>query len=189
MNKKKAGFAASMKEFIRKSIVSLKRKPQTIALVVLAVGFVYYSLNLTHVSDTTAKIQGSGMGLCGFVTMLFSVLGMVCYLNAFPHRKPVNVPMLALMLAMVGVIIFCDFYYANRVMEAVTRVNNPIDVAANPYISNVLNVLTVHRVILIVAVVLVALMPVYAKLLRKIRTSVEVEENENMGEIDLASAE
>ena len=43
-----------MKEFFRKRMVALKRKPQMIALVVLGIAFVYYSLNLTHVSNTTA---------------------------------------------------------------------------------------------------------------------------------------
>ena len=57
MAKQPAGF----KEFIRKRIVSLKRKPQMIALFVFAIAFVYYSLNLTKISNTTAKIQGTGM--------------------------------------------------------------------------------------------------------------------------------
>ncbi len=183
MAKKPSG----LKESIRKSIVSLKRKPQTIPLLALLLGFVYYSFNLTHVSDTTAKIQGTGMGLCGFVTMLLSVLSMVCFLNAFPHRKKVNVPMLVLMFLMTGIIIFCDFYYADRVLLAITRETNPIDVAANPYIPAVLSMLNVHKGILIATVLLVVLMPVYSKLLRKIRTSVEVEANENMGEIDISS--
>ena len=61
-------------EFFRKRIVELKRKPQTIALVALGIAFLYYSLNLTQISNTTAKIQGPGMGLAGFVTMLFSIL-------------------------------------------------------------------------------------------------------------------
>ncbi len=58
-NKKKGG----VKEFFRKKIVTLKRKPQMIPLLVLAVGFLVYSLNLTHVSDTTAKIQLAGLGM------------------------------------------------------------------------------------------------------------------------------
>ena len=70
MKKKNGG----MKEFIRRMIVSLKRKPQTIPLIVLAAAFLLYSLSLTHVSDTTAKIQLPGMGLSGFCTMLFSLL-------------------------------------------------------------------------------------------------------------------
>ena len=55
-------------EFIRKRIVALKRKPQTIALIAFALAFVYYSLNLTKISDTTAYINLPGMGLAGFAT-------------------------------------------------------------------------------------------------------------------------
>lgn len=175
-----------MKEFVRKRIVSLKRKPQTIALCVLAIAFLYYSLNLTQISNTTAKIQGAGMGLSGFVTMLFSMLSMVCFLNAFPHRKKVNVPMLALMFAMLGIIIYCDTYYGGCITRAITRENNPIDPAANPYISRASSVLVVHRVILCVGILLVALLPVYSKLLRRINTSVEVEGNRDMGAIDIS---
>ena len=37
-----------VKEFFRRKIVTLKRKPQMIPLLVLAVGFLVYSLNLTY---------------------------------------------------------------------------------------------------------------------------------------------
>ena len=43
-NTKRSGFG----EFIRKSIVSLKRKPENIAMVVLVIAFLVYSLNLTY---------------------------------------------------------------------------------------------------------------------------------------------
>lgn len=111
-------FFAGVKEFFRKSLVNLKRKPQTVAMLVLVVAFVYYSFNLTHVSDTTAYIQATGMGLSGFVMMLFSVLGLVCFLNAFPHRKKANVPMLVLMFAMLGATLFCNYYYGTRIDAA-----------------------------------------------------------------------
>jgi len=179
-----------MKEFIRKKLVSLKRKPDMIALAVLAVAFIYYSFNLTHVSDTTAKIQGVGMGLSGFVTMLFSVLALVCCLNAFPRRKPVNIPMLVLMFLMLGAIIFCDVYYGMRITEALTRENNPIVLGAdNNYIAIVQSMLKVHMGIVIAGGVLVALLPVYKPLIRKINTSVEVAANENMGELELEDTE
>ena len=85
-----------MKEFFRKRMVTLKRRTHLIPLVILAVAFVYYSLNLTVISNTTSLINGAHMGLAEFATMLFSVLSLVCFLNAFPHRKKVNVPMLVL---------------------------------------------------------------------------------------------
>ena len=179
-----------MKEFFRKKMVGLKRKPQMIALTVLAAAFIYYSLNLTQISNTTAKVQGQGMGLAGFVTMLFSILSLVCFMNAFPHRKKVNIPMLVLMFLMVGVIIYCDIYYSGRITNAITRADNPIDpTGVNSYISTAANMLKVHMIILIVSAALTALLPVYAPLLRKVNTSIEVAANEDMGDIDLRGEE
>ena len=176
-----------IKEFLRKRLVALKRKPQTIALIAFALAFLYYSLNLTKISDTTAYINLPGMGLTGFATMLFSILMLVCFLNAFPHRKKVNVPMLCLMLAMVGVIIFCGVYYQGRITEALTREVNPITVSSDKqYISSAMHMLSVHRIILIIGVLLVALLPVYSKALRKINTNVDVADNGGMGAIDIS---
>ena len=174
-------------EFIRKRLVALKRKPQMIALAVLAAAFVYYSLNLTQVSNTTAKIYGAGMGLAEFATMLLSILSLVCFLNAFPHRKKTNIPMLILMFAMVGTIIYCDYFYADRISDAVSRAENPISaVGPNIYISITAHMLTVHRVLLYIGAALTALLPVYRPWIRKINTSVEVEGNEDMGTIDIS---
>ncbi len=174
-------------EFLRKWLVSLKRKPHMIALAVLAVAFVYYSLNLTQISNTTAKIYGSGMGLAEFATMLLSMLSLVCFMNAFPHRKKTNIPMLVLMFIMSGIVIYCDFFYGGRITEAVTRADNPISAeGANIYITNARNMLHVHTILLIAGVALTALLPVYRPLIRKINTSVAVEGNEQMGTIDIS---
>ena len=174
-------------EFLRKKLVTLKRKPQIIALLVLAAAFVYYSLNLPKISNTTAKIQGAGMGLSGFVTMLFSILSLVCFLNAFPHRKKVNIPMLALMFLMLGAIIFCDLYYGQRITDAVTREINPIDpTGSNIYISQAKSMLNVHMILVCAGAALTGLLPVYAPMIRKINTSVEVAANEDMGTIDIS---
>ena len=176
-----------IKEFIRKRVVALKRKPQTIALLAFALAFLYYSLNLTKISDTTAYINLPGMGLAGFATMLFSILLMVCFMNAFPHRKKVNVPMLALMFVLVGIIIYAGIFYQGRITDALTREVNPITVGADKgYINAAVRMLTVHRVMLIVGVALVALLPVYSKLLRKINTNVDVADNGGMAAIDIS---
>ena len=174
-------------EFFRKWMVALKRKPQMIALVVLAAAFVYYSFNLTQISNTTAKIYGNGMGLAEFATMLLSMLGLLCFLNAFPHRKKTNIPMLVLMFVMVGIVFYCDIYYGGRITDALTRAENPIVLdSTNTYIANSQNVLEVHKILLIVAAALTALLPVYKPLIRGINTCVEVAENEEMGSIDIS---
>ena len=171
-----------LKESFRKTIVSLKRKPQTIPMLVLAAGFLYYSLNLTHVSDTTAKLQLSGMGLSGFCTMLFSMLSFVCFLNAYPHRKKTNIPMLVLMFVMLGILVYCDTYYMGCITQAMTRESNPIVVdASTRYITTAYDMLGVHRMIVAIGALLTLLVPVLRKLLRKIDTSLPVEE---MGRMD-----
>ncbi len=176
-NKKKGG----VKEFFRKKIVTLKRKPQMIPLLVLAAGFLVYSLNLTHVSDTTAKIQLAGMGLSGFATMLFSMLSFVCFLNAYPHRKKTNIPMLVLMFAMLAVLIVCDTFYMGQITKAITRPDHPIVVdAATAYITKAYDMLGVHRIIIAVGAALTLLVPVLRRLLKKIDTSLPMEEGMEM---------
>ena len=183
-------FVAGLKESFRKLLVSLKRRPHIIPLLVFVLAFLVYSLNLMNISDTTAKIQGKGMGLCGFATMLFSLLSLLCFLNAFPHRKKVNVPMLVLAFLMIGVILFCDTYYLSAITKALTRADNPIQIGKNTlYIAKANNMLVNHRIILIVGAALTALLPVYAKLLRKINTSVKVEDNGKLDAIDISGEE
>ena len=174
-------------EFFRKLLVSIKRRPQVIPLIVLFIAFLYYSLNLSNISNTTAKVQGQGMGLCGFATMLFSILSFVCFSNAFPRRKKANIPMLVLMFLMFAVIIFCDVYYSNLIYTALTRPENPITLEVGTiYIAYAYNVLSTHIVILAVGIALIVLLPVYSKLLRKINTNINVEDNGSLGEIDIS---
>lgn len=135
MAKKNGG----VKEFFRKRIVALKRKPQMVALVTLAIAFVYFSFNLTHISNTTASINYSGMGLSAFVIMLFSVLSMVCFLNAFPRRKKVNLPMLLLMFAMILGVMGCSFYYEGQIDQKIVNTRQQFLVAAQDNVRNAMS--------------------------------------------------
>lgn len=184
--KKQTKTSSHMPEFLRRFFVGLKRRPSIIALVVLVIAFFQYSLNLTHISDTTAKIQGSGMGLCGFATMLFSMLSLVCFLNAFPRRKKPVIPMVVIMFVMFAIIIFCDMRYSNLIITALTRAENPIKLDVSTiYIAQAYNVLQTHMGIEIAGIVLTVLMPLYTKLLRKVNTSVTVEDYGKLDVIDI----
>lgn len=175
-----------LREMLRKGVVSLKRNPSMIPLAMMLVTFLYYSLNLTDVSDTTAKIYGKGMGLCMFCIMLFSLLSLVCMLNAFPRRKKANIPMIILMFAMFGIIIYCDLHYCNAITAAINRPENPIAVTVDTmYIAKAYNMLNVHMIMTIVSAALILLLPIYSKLLRKINTSVVIEDNGDMGQIEI----
>lgn len=184
MEKKKVSFGARIKEFFRKRIVALKHKPQTIPLIMLVITFLYYSLHLTTISDTTAKINIAPMGLCEFVIMLLSMLSLLCFNNSFPHRKPVNKPMLILMFIMLGIIIGADVTYISLINQGLAK--NPNIVAGNIYIRYAAYYLQIHIILMCVSIALVALLPVYSKLIRKIKTSVEVASGE-MGELELTS--
>ena len=183
MDKKKRSIGASLKESIRKSLVSLKRNPSIIPLVMALACFILYSFNLTKMSDTTAKIQGSGMGLCQFCIMLFSLLSMVCMLNAFPRRKKPNIPMIVVMFVMFAIIIYCDIHYSGRITAAVYRTENPIKITE--YIAGAYNMLSTHMIMVGITAALVALLPVYSKLLKKINTNVAVEDNGEMAQIEI----
>ena len=184
-DKKTNGF----KEFIRKTVVSLKRKPHRIPMTAMVWCFLWYSFHLSVVSNTTAKINGPGMGLYGFVTMIFSMLSLVCFMNAFPHRKKVNKAMLILMFLMVAAIIFCDIMYRSIIIRAVTASPsnpNPIAVTQNTiYILKAYNMLKLHVIFLAIACVLTALLPLYSPLIKRIKTSVAVESYGKMDAIEI----
>lgn len=186
MEKKKKN--GGLKEVWRKFLVSLKRRPQMIPLVALSLTFLFYSLNLTYISNTTARIQGSGMGLAGFATMLFSMLSFICCLNAFPYRKKAVVPMVVLLYVMLAIIAFADFSYLQAIYSAISRPDNPIVVTQQTiYIAYAEYYLRIHLVLLAVTAALTALLPVYSKLLRKINTNIAVDDNGEMGAIELSN--
>ena len=178
---------SAVKEFFRKQIVTLKRNPQNIPMAMLLISFVYYSMNLTNMSNTTAKIQGVGMGLCQFCIMLFSLLSIVCMLNAFPSRKKPVYPMVVLMFAMFGVMIYADIHFCNGIMAALTRAESPIILDVNTmYIANAYNMLQTFMILLGITAALVLTLPVYSKWIRKINTSVDVEDNGEMAQIEIS---
>lgn len=185
-NKKKTGVWAWIKEKIRKLLVALKKNPQVIPLIALTVSFVIFSFNLTDISDTTAKIYGKNMGLCAFISMLLSILSYVCMFSAFPKRKKPNIAMVILLLVMYSIVIVADLSYSNSITKALTRPENPIVVTKSTfYILNAQYIMTVHIVTTIITMVTVVLEPVIAKLLKKIKTSIDVEDNGELGVIDI----
>ena len=177
---------SGIKEGIRKFFVTLKRNPQYIPLAALLVSFLVYSLNLTVISNTTNKLLGANMGLCSFVTMLFSILSFVCMLNAFPKRQKPNILMILLMMVMYGAVIYADYTYVNTIVAEVNHPTHPIVITPElSYIAEAESLLNVHMVLVAVTMVCVLLEPVFAKLLRKINTSIEVEDNGHIDNIEL----
>lgn len=176
-----------MKEFIRKFFVSLKRSPQSIPLVALAAAFIFYSFRLTSISNTTARINTANMGQCEFAAMLFSILAFVCFLRAFPKRQKANKPMLILLFLMLVLLVFVDSVYLFRINEALTRAENTVVISdGTMFIAEARSTVTVHIILVAVCAALLATLPLYAKLLRKINTSIDVEGNGDMDVIDIS---
>ncbi len=195
---------ASLKESFRKNVVSLKRNPKIIPMIILLIAFVYFSLNLGAISETTLQIQlrkpvldaaglqkmdaagnlvwkSQNMGLTAFAIMLLSVLSVVCILNAFPRRKKVNIPMLAIGILMIGIVIYCDLHYTSCIMYWWENGDRRFD-----YVSKAYKALYNHMYITIAGLVAIVLMPVYTKLLGLINTKVNLEDNGNMDAIELS---
>lgn len=176
-----------IKEFIRKFFVSLKRAPQNIALVVLAAAFIVYSLNLTSIANTTARVNLANMGQCEFAAMLFSILAFVCFLRAFPKRQKPSVAMIALVFVMLALLIFVDIVYYSRIIQSVA--GGAAITSETAYIAVAQNVVVVHIVLIAATAVLLATLPVYSKMLKKINTSIDVEDNGELAAIDISGEE
>lgn len=185
-------FGTSVKEFLRKLMVTLKRRPHNLALVMTAVSFVVFSFNLTDISNTTARLGASYMGLCEFAVMLFSALSIVCLLNAFPRRQRPKVFMLVLYFAMCALIIFCNVVYYLKI-EGQIAGENPVFVlkadGSEDYILGVQSLMITHSILVGISAILVATVKLYGKLFQLVNTNVELEYTETTEKIELGDDE
>lgn len=189
-SKNKLGFGAWCKEKVRKFLVALKKNPQAVPLLALCAAFLQFSLNLTNISNSTAKIQGKNMGLSAFVVMLFLILSFVCMLNAFPKRQKPKLTMIAVMLVLYTAVILMDLNYAKCINLALNREISPIVITKETeYIKSALSTVKTNVILVAVTVICVLLEPVFAKLFRKINTSIDVEGSGDIQSIDISEEE
>ena len=183
-------FVAGLKEWFRKRVVALKVKPQTIPLLVMAITTIYFMLILFSVSKAVNYSANNAhtfaTGICTFITTLLSLLYLVSFLNAFPKRKKPNIFFIVLVFVMIAGQLACDlvcYLQFDACLNSVTDTGSNIYVyckEAQPYLIG-------HIVLLGLSAVVFALLPVYAKLIRKIDTSIKLESaTEHMkGNIDI----
>lgn len=182
-----SSLGAWLKERVRKFFVALKKNPQAIPLIALCTAFVYYSLNMTTISNTTAKIPGLNLGLMQFISMLLMLLSFVCMLSAFPKRQKPNLPMNLLLRALYTIVIVADHIYITGINQATTRTLNPIAITKETaYIATARDVLEVHIILIAITLFCVIFEPIFAALLKKINTSIEIEEGERIESIDIS---
>lgn len=96
--------------------------------------------------------------------------------------------MITLVFVMMAVLIIVDIVYYNRISEAVNggRISITVETA---YIAIAYNVVTAHAVLVAISAVLLGTLPLYSKLLRKINTSIDVEDNGELEAIDISGEE
>ena len=95
--------------------------------------------------------------------------------------------MIALMYVLYIIVLVADWWYLGRIDYALNRPENPIEVtAATQYIYNAQYYLGIHMVTIVITMVCIALEPLFAKLFKKINTSIEVEDNGELGAIDIS---
>lgn len=173
-----------IKEWFRRTIVGLKRKPQNIPLVFLAISFIYYSFNLTKVSMATEGCALSPMGLMSFITFLFSILSMVSLLNAFPRREKTKIPMIIVCVVMLVGVFIADIVYGLKIVERLAS-TAPVSSLYIDAVYYCQTMLLVHEILISVAIVLILTLPFYSKLLKMINTSIQLEYTEGMNAIEI----
>ena len=152
------------------------------------ISFLIYSLNLTAISNTTATVQGKGMGLCEFAIMLASLLSMICLLNAFPKRQKPNYKMIVILMILFVLIIVCDILYFSMISSTIAKLGNKIkEKQLAEYLLSQRTVIA-NAIFTGITAVTVVLEPYFSKLLKKINTSVDLEES-TLSDIDLADEE
>ena len=180
------------KEWFRKKIVALKRRPQNIALLFLAVSTVYFMLALYKISIAVNEVytqEGieTTIGICIFVTTLLSLLVLVSFLNSFPKRKKPNVFFIVLVFLMIGAMIGCDiaFYVQMSDILALPALQGATETIE--LVTGGQTYVIVHVVLLGISAIVFALLPAYKILINKINTKVDLESaTENMhGAIDI----
>lgn len=183
----KEPFSAKFKEWGRKRLVSLKRKPQTIALIFMLIPSLIYILGLGTMSngvlsETTTSFKGvDWVGHAIFVNNLFSILILLLFLNTFPKRKKPNLIFAALVFVFAIIMILMDVLFYVQMAEATSQ--EGINVSNITY--SAMNLSIIHIVFLVIAMVVFAMVPIYKKWLMKINTRKEVESNEIKGTIDI----
>lgn len=184
-----------MKEFIRKKIAGLKRSPQIIPILFLVISCCIYTFALGAYStaslalyneayiETIKSMVDASFNVPGlyrnpaiyvFVQSLFSLLLVITFLSVYKKGKRNNF-MYSITLGMIVIMIACDllYYLSIDFYTAKYPVGYELPLTAER-VSAMTNSI-VHLVSLVISLLAVVLMPVYAKLIYKIDTSVDDE--------------
>ena len=181
-------FAAGIKEWFRKSIVNLKRRPMNIAFFVLIISSLIYLFMLGSISQAGLGYPKSGVPISIFVNTLFSILVLLLFMYSFPKRaKKPKIVMLVLTFVFMAVMIGLDilmFIQWNNAWDADQILSEAQLAPKRKYIYGAIYGVLVHAIVVAVAALLTATYPLYGKLIQKINTRKVVESTELKEAID-----
>lgn len=177
---------AAVKEKCRKFIVSLKRKPQLIALVFILLSSLLYLCFLGTFSQVVDANSGiSNSGICIFANTLISILILPLFLNAFPKRKKPRIVYIVFVFVLLAALIALDvllYYNINSHFVALG-----VSLKRFPMVLQTYTDLIVHMVFVGISVLAFAFLPLYKKGINKINTRKNLAENKLSEEIDTSA--
>ncbi len=171
---------AGIKEWGRKQIVILKRAPQRIPFVFVLITSILWLFWLFTFSKTVNEIRYiNWVGLAIFCNTLLAILIIPLFMNSFPKRKKPNILFIILVFLFMAAMIGLDLVYYININDFLSQ-QSSLDtyLARFPYISSSLNLAIVHIVLQVICAIMLALIPVYAPLIKKINTAKAIEGND-----------
>lgn len=189
----KPSFGERVKERWRKFLVSLKRNPQRIPLLVFlitSICWLFWLFTFSKVAYTHANIQLSGLAI--FVNTLLSILILALFLNAFPKRKKPNIIMIVLLFVFIAVMVAMDILFFVNVFSFIyidagtgSGGMSAADLAKEPFMFQSLVYIIVHLSLLGLSALMLALYPVFKILLPKLNTKKVIAESNLKEAIDV----
>lgn len=166
---------AKIKEFFRKRIVQLKRKPQIIPLLLICLSCVVYTFELSNYSYAAIYSSDSWVAILVFLTTLFSILSIFTYLGAFDRKRVKPVMVILAVVQLVALFTF-DYLCYGSITAKIAEGSDRIELA------QAVVDLRGHMICLGLSIVFVVTRPIYKKLLQKINTTVKDNEFEEIYE-------
>lgn len=183
--KKSNDFFAGVKEWFRKLIVKLKRKTQTIPLVLTLITSFVFLCMIGTLSQMAQENSGvSSVGICMFVSTLASILILPLFLNAFPKNKKPVIAFIVAVFVVYALIITMDVLFIVNMDKYIAAHD---EVTTLKFYDESKTSLVVHIVLVGICFVSFALLPLYKKAINKINTKKVVLNNDFSDEIDTSA--
>lgn len=169
-----------MKNRLRNFVVSLKRKPQTIPLVLLVLSCAIYTFHLTEHSNASMYVSSRIIALYVFIITLFSILVIFSFSNAYSRGQKHFKLMMATVFLLLFAQMLLDGLYLDIMFYETMERENAVPITQD--IADSMNYTMLHLGALALSFLSIALLPVCRRLLNKIDTSIEDEEFDSMQE-------